>query len=151
MIFNGGFQVILQGRDISIETNAYILDIEYQYIHIFQVVGSGFFMIAIEADHRQAGSGVPGIAYFFPGIGIAPEPMLGSEDLHHVDTAFEQGIYQVAVLYHACLVGEYSHCLAFQQGEVYRHSFGAGNNSRLAGRFSGLLSGSNQTCKQVNQ
>ena len=39
--------------------------------------------------------------------------MLGSEDLHHVDTAFEQGIYQVAVLYHACLVGEYSHRLAF--------------------------------------
>lgn len=129
MVLDGGLDIFLQGGDIGIEADAYVLDIEEHDVHAFQIGGRGFAFAAIEGDNGYACFGIDGAVDMFAGIGVASEAMFGGKDLCNVYASLQEGVYEMAGADNGRLVSEDGDGSAFKEGQIPFHLVGAGEDA----------------------
>ena len=122
------FHEILQGRNKCVKPYTHVLYIEKKQINFLNIFRSGFTFSAKEGYNGNAGLGIGIIPHFFAGICSAPESMLRPENYFYVDAQFPQGIHQVRLSDHRCLIRKNAYRMAFQQGQVNRNPFGPGHD-----------------------
>ena len=130
VVFRTSVHQPAHGDVISIETQAHILDIDYQNVELTHGRIAGFLVLAIiERKNGHTGLGVYGAFHMFTGISIATESMFRRKDSHHIHLVLYQDIEQVFVTYHTCMIGENGNALAFQYREILGCLFGTHNHT----------------------